>query len=171
MFQSIFDVKNMDGIMDNNNSSSKQNVLYNNSSSNFKSLFSEAFPFRGFPENEISTIHNHVKSVNYLYKTIECGFSRSEVLADVSPNSALYINRQADSLRHQLSNNPKNWLDRNNRYQLSLYQQYLLNKNCNIPTKSSTTNKSNLWYSSSQTIYQVCNKRMNKKISEINELI
>lgn len=149
--------------MDNNISSSKQNVLYNNNPSNFTSSLSEAFPFRGFPESEISTIHSHVKSVNYLYKTIECGFPRSEVLADVSPNSALYINRQADSLTHQLSNNPKNWLDRNNRYQMSLYQQYLLNKKYNIPTKISTTNESNLWYSSSQTIYQVCNKKNEQK--------
>lgn len=154
MFQSIFDVKNMDGIMD-NNISSKQNLLYNNNPSNFKSSLSEAFPFRGFPENEISTIHSHVKSVNYLYKTIECDFSRSEVLADVNRNSASYINRQADSLKHQLTtNNPKNWLDKNNTYQMSFYQQYLLKK-YNIPTKISTTNKSNLWYSSSQTIYQV----------------
>lgn len=160
----------MDGIMD-NDISSKQNFLYNNNPSNFKSSLSEAFPFRGFPENEISTIHSRVKSVNYLYKTIECDFSRPEVLADVSPNSASYINRQADSLRHRLSNNPKNWLDKNNRYQMSFYQQYLLNKKYNIPTKISTTNESNLWHSSSQKLYQVCNKKMNKKISEINEPI
>lgn len=156
MFQSMFDVKNMDGIMDNNISSSKQNFLYNkNASNNKKSSLSETFPFRGFPENEISTIHSHVKNVNHLYKTIECDFSRSEIVADVSPNSASYINRQADSLRHQLSNNPKNWLNRNNKYQMSFYQQYLLNKKYNIPTRISTTNEPDLWYSSSQTIYQV----------------
>lgn len=155
MFQSMFDVKNMDGIMDNNISSSKQSFLYNKNASNLKSSLSETFPFRGFPENEISTIHSHVKNVNHLYKTIECDFPHSEIVADVSPNSASYINRQADSLKHQLSNNPKNWLNRNNKYQMSFYQQYLLNKKYNIPTRISTTNEPDLWYSSSQTIYQV----------------
>ncbi|XP_029669537.1 uncharacterized protein LOC115239252 [Formica exsecta] len=154
MFQNMFDVKNMDGIMDNNILSSKQSFLYNKNASNFKSSLSEAFPFRGFPENEISTIHSHVKNVNHLYKTIECEFPRSEIVADVSPNSASYINRQADSLRHQLSNNPKNWLDRNNKYQMSFYQQYLFNKKYNTPTRISTVNEPDLWYSSSQTIYQ-----------------
>ncbi|XP_050449061.1 uncharacterized protein LOC126850269 isoform X2 [Cataglyphis hispanica] len=154
MFQSMFDVKNMDGIMDNNISSSKQSFLYNKNALNLKSSLSETFPFRGFPENEISTIHSHVKNVNHLYKTIECDFPRSEIVADVSPNSASYINRQADSLKHQLSNNPKNWLNRNNKYQMSFYQQYLLNKKYNIPTRISTTNEPDLWYSSSQTIYQ-----------------
>ncbi|GAB1865543.1 hypothetical protein CAJAP_06622 [Camponotus japonicus] len=167
-FQNIFDVKNMDGIMD-NDISSKQNFLYNNNPSNFKLSLSEAFPFRGFPENEISTIHNRVKSVNYLYKTIEYDFSRSEVLADVSPNSASYINRQADSLRHRLSNNPKNWLDKNNRYQMSFYQQYLLNKKYNIPTKISTTNESNLWHSSPQKLYQDTCSIKTYKDSEIEE--
>lgn len=159
MFQSMFNAKNKDGIMDNNISSSKQSFLYNKNASNFKSSLSEAFPFRGFPENEISTIHSHVKNVNYLHKTIECDFPRSEIIADVSPNSASYINRQADSLRHQLSNNSKNGLDRNNRHQMSFYQQYLLNKKYYIPTRIDTTNESDLWYSSSQTIYQVCNKK------------
>ncbi|KAL6435469.1 hypothetical protein ACFW04_005444 [Cataglyphis niger] len=154
MFQSMFDVKNMDGIMDNNISSSKQSFLYNKNASNLKSSLSETFPFRGFPENEISTIHSHVKNVNHLYKTIECDFPHSEIVADVSPNSASYINRQADSLKHQLSNNPKNWLNRNNKYQMSFYQQYLLNKKYNIPTRISTTKEPDLWYSSSQTIYQ-----------------
>ncbi|XP_072755428.1 uncharacterized protein [Anoplolepis gracilipes] len=156
MFQNMFNIKNVDGIMDNNISLSKQSFLYNKNASNFKSSLSEAFSFRGFPENEISTIHNHVKNVNHLYKIIEYDFPRSEILTDVSPNSASYINRQADSLRYQLSNNPKNWLDRNNRerYQMSFCQQYLLNNKKYIPTKISTTNESNLWYSSSQTIYQ-----------------
>lgn len=162
MFQNVFNVKNMNGIMDNNISSSKQSSLSNKNASNYKSSLSETFPFRGFPENEISTIHNHVKNVNYLYKTIECDFPRSEILPDVSPNSS-YINRQADLLRHQLNNDPKNWLNRNNKHQMSIYQRYLLNKKYCVPTKLGTTNESDFWYSSSQTIYQVCNKKCIKK--------
>lgn len=68
-FQNIFDDKNMDGIMD-NASSSKQNFLNDKNASDFKSSLSEAFPFRGFSESEISMIPNHVKNVIYLYNRI-----------------------------------------------------------------------------------------------------
>lgn len=78
---------------------------------------------------------------------------RKKILPDVSPNSS-YINRQADLLRHQLNNDPKNWLNRNNKHQMSIYQRYLLNKKYCVPTKLGTTNESDFWYSSSQTIYQ-----------------
>ncbi|XP_018356060.1 PREDICTED: uncharacterized protein LOC108756618 [Trachymyrmex septentrionalis] len=59
-FQNISDIKNMDKVTD--ISSPKQNLLCDKNTSNFKSSLSEAFPFRGFSESEISMIPNHIKN-------------------------------------------------------------------------------------------------------------
>ncbi|XP_071555640.1 uncharacterized protein [Temnothorax nylanderi] len=132
-FQNIFDTKNVDKIMD-SVSSPKQSFLNDKNASNFKSPLSEAFPFRGFSESEISLIPSHVKN--------------------------------ADSSSHHLNDNPKNWQERNNKYQVSSYRQYLLNKKYCVPDRINmynTNGESHLCHSS-LTGYQdtrstkMCNK-------------
>jgi len=51
-------------------SSPKQNLLCDKNTSNFKSSLSEAFPFRGFSESEISMIPNHIKNVIHFNRSI-----------------------------------------------------------------------------------------------------
>jgi len=93
ILQNIFDIKNMDRTTDDSISPSKQDRLYNKNMSNFKLSLCEGFPFRGFPENEIPTIHNNVKNVKmyYLYRDIEFIFLDSGISIFVNPNSAIYI--------------------------------------------------------------------------------
>lgn len=55
----------MDEILD--SVSPKQSFSNNKNVSNFKPSLSEAFPFRGFSESEISMIPSHVKNVIHLY--------------------------------------------------------------------------------------------------------
>lgn len=78
----------MDGILD-NISSLKQNFLNDKDVSNFKSSLSEAFPFRGFSENEISMIPSHIKNVIHLYNR---NMFYLKIITNVSLNSILYIN-------------------------------------------------------------------------------
>jgi hypothetical protein len=67
------------------------------------------------------------------------------------------IDRQADSSNHQLNNKPRNWLDKDNKCQMSFYRQYLLDKKYGDLTKIDTT-ESRFSYSS-QAVRQVTKTR------------
>ncbi|XP_036141117.1 uncharacterized protein LOC105833696 [Monomorium pharaonis] len=137
MFQSIFDIKNMDRKMD-SISSPKQSFMYDKNESDFKS-FSEAFSFRGFSKSEISMIPSHI--------------------------------RNADLSNHHLNDNSKNWLERNNKYQMSFYQQYLLNKKYCPPAKinlCNTIGESHLCHSSRTEYQDICMKMCNNVDSIAN---
>ncbi|XP_012227693.1 uncharacterized protein [Linepithema humile] len=140
-----------------NVSSSKQNFSYNKNASDSKSSLREAFPFRGFPESEISTIYNHTKNVNNLCRATEYDLPRSETLensANVNANSATYVKQQADpSLNCQLNNNRNNWLNKHSKHQIPSCRQYLLNKKYNVPARINSGSASYLPHSS-QTVNQ-----------------
>ncbi|RLU23141.1 hypothetical protein DMN91_005419 [Ooceraea biroi] len=99
ILQNIFDIKIMDRTMD-SISPSKQDCLYNNNVSNFKLSLCEGFPFRGFPENEIPTIPNNVKSVNYLLDK-KCDPTK----IDSTESCLSYSSRQADTCSLKTYNN------------------------------------------------------------------
>ncbi|XP_011697605.1 PREDICTED: uncharacterized protein LOC105455749 isoform X2 [Wasmannia auropunctata] len=63
--QNIFGTKNMDQVTD--ISLPKQNFLCDKNTSNFKSSLSEAFPFRGFSQSEISMIPSYIKNNSSSY--------------------------------------------------------------------------------------------------------
>jgi hypothetical protein len=133
--------------MDNSVSTSKQ---YDKNASDSKSSLREVFPFRGFPESEISTIVNCRKNVNNLCRVTEYDFSPSETLIN--------IKQQADpSLSCQLNNNPNDWSNKNSKYQMSSCRQYLLNKKYNMPVRINTASASYLPHSS-QTVNQIIKK-------------
>lgn len=154
--------------MDNSVSSSKQSFSYDKNASDSKSSLREAFPFRGFPESEISTIYNRTKNVNDLCRAAEYDFPRSETLrnsANINRNSVSYVKQETDpSLNSQLNNNPNDWLNKNSKHQMSSCQQYSVNnKKYNVPAGIDTASTSYL-PQSSQTVNQVCNEERDKQI-------
>lgn len=133
---------------------SKQSFSYGKNASDSKSSLREAFPFRGFPESEISTTCNHTKNVNNLCKVTEYDSPRSETLANVNPNSASYVKQQVDpSLNCQLNGTPNDWLNKDSK--MSSCRQYLFNKKCNVSARGSAASASYL-PQSSQAVNQVC---------------
>ncbi|XP_031826473.1 uncharacterized protein LOC116424335 [Nomia melanderi] len=57
--------------------------------------------FRGFPPNEISMIHSHVRNVNYMYDTLDYDTPCIEPFVDISQNFLPHTDQQADLMKHQ----------------------------------------------------------------------
>lgn len=91
MFRSMFDIKNVNGIKNNNNSSIEQDFSRDVDGSDFKSSFPEGSAFRGFPESETSTFYSHVRNLqlDYLPGIVKCKISSSS--SDFSRNFFIFF--------------------------------------------------------------------------------
>ncbi|XP_015436365.1 PREDICTED: uncharacterized protein LOC107191774 [Dufourea novaeangliae] len=90
--------------------------------------------FRGFPPNEISTIHSHVRNVNYVYDTLDYNIPCIESCIDARQNYLPHSDQQEGSLKHQ-SNLKLKWIHtphlvyKKNSYQITTpsYQESFFN--------------------------------------------
>ncbi|CAK9829164.1 hypothetical protein ANTRET_LOCUS6554 [Anthophora retusa] len=55
--------------------------------------------FKGFPPNEISTVHSHVRSVNYMYDTVNCNIPYIKPSINVAQNFSSNTNEQEELLK------------------------------------------------------------------------
>lgn len=94
--------------------------------------------FRGFPPNEISMIHSHVKNVNYVYNTLDNNIPHIEACINIKQNFLSNVNEEEESLKLQ---SKLKWLQTPH-FQLSIdkFNNY---NHCNIANVS-------------HTLYQVC---------------
>lgn len=123
--------------------------------------------FRGFPPNEISMIHSHIKNVNYVYDTLDYNIPCIEPCIDVGQNFPSKTDKQEESLQYQ-SNLQFKWIHtphllyKNNAYQITTpsYEQSLLksvdNKCFQLPIDK--VNNYNQWNIAniSHISHQVC---------------
>lgn len=66
--------------------------------------------FRGFPPNEISMIHSHVRNVNYVYDTLDYNIPCMEPCINIRQNLISNTEQQEESLKLQ-SNLKLKWID------------------------------------------------------------
>ncbi|XP_078043405.1 uncharacterized protein LOC144473425 [Augochlora pura] len=90
-----------------------QNMLLNPPSQNLKldENFVPSVPevFRGFPPNEISMIHSHVRNVNYMYDTLDYKTPCIEPIVDIRQNFLPHTDQQEDLMKHR-SNLKLEWI-------------------------------------------------------------
>ncbi|XP_076649225.1 uncharacterized protein LOC143356995 [Halictus rubicundus] len=82
-----------------------QNILMSPASQNIE-LDENIVPsvpevFRGFPPNEISMIHSHVRNVNYMYDTLDYNIPCIEPFVDIRQNFLSHTGQQEDLMKHQ----------------------------------------------------------------------
>ncbi|XP_076287228.1 uncharacterized protein LOC143212372 [Lasioglossum baleicum] len=82
-----------------------QNILMSSPSQNIE-LDENIVPsvpevFRGFPPNEISMIHSHVRNVNYVYDTLDYNIPCIEPFVDIRQNFLSHTDQQEDLMKRQ----------------------------------------------------------------------
>ncbi|XP_026666558.1 uncharacterized protein LOC108632827 isoform X2 [Ceratina calcarata] len=95
----------MTGSEDKRNTEEIQNILIDSSRSfelNEKFVSSAPEVFKGFPPNEISTVHSHVRNVNYMYDTLNYNVPCMKTCVDVKQN----FHEQEDSLKLKWFHSP-----------------------------------------------------------------
>ncbi|XP_076377306.1 uncharacterized protein LOC117228725 isoform X2 [Megalopta genalis] len=106
-------IVNTEDVTDKSRIHLNQNILVGPSSQNLKldENFVPSVPevFRGFPPNEISMIHSHVRNVNYMYDTLDYKIPCIEPIVDIRQNFLPYTDQQKDLMKHQ-SNLKLKWI-------------------------------------------------------------
>ncbi|XP_046141844.1 uncharacterized protein LOC114871175 isoform X1 [Osmia bicornis bicornis] len=118
-----------------------QNILVNTSSQNFEFISSVPEVFRGFPPNEISMIHSHVKNVNYVYNTLDNNIPHIEACINIKQNFLSNVNEEEESLKLQ---SKLEWLQTPH-FQLSIdkFNNY---NHCNIANVHRTLYQDNTYF-------------------------